>query len=70
LCCWTNEKEEKVFAFFFDSTKYKFKNRVLRAAVGDFRHNIPRSDLGTICKRATPRQWSYHISSKTASNLT
>jgi len=43
--------------------------RALRAAVGDFRNKISKTTLDLICKRATPRQWGYFISAKTAINL-
>jgi len=43
--------------------------RALRAAVCDFRKRISRQDLDRICKRATPRQWSYYITSKMAIKL-
>jgi len=43
--------------------------RALRAAVGDFRKRIPCQELDRICKRATPRQWSNYITSKTAIKL-
>jgi len=40
--------------------------RALRAAIGDFRNKTPKSELDTICERASPRQWSYFFSAKTA----
>jgi len=43
--------------------------RALRAAIGDQKRTRPRQELDQLCKRATPRQWSYYISSKMAAKL-
>lgn len=43
--------------------------RALRAATGDFKNKTSRHELDQTCKRATPRQWAYYITSKTAMDL-
>lgn len=43
--------------------------RALRAAFGDYKCKMSRDLLNQLSARATPRQWSYYITAKTAIGL-
>ncbi len=43
-----------------------FHYRVMRVAINDFKRNKKRKVIDLLCKRATPRMWSYYISASVA----
>ena len=55
------------------SEDWKLLNRVhyqaLRIAMRDFQQEVPRKQLDTLGRRATPQQWGYYATASTAANI-
>ncbi len=55
------------------SEDWKLLNRVhyqaLRIAMRDFQQEVPRKQLDTLGRRATPWQWGYYTTASTAANI-